>query len=489
MSQEETSTPAPVELLLSSKPTLRQKQLEVYGMMVHGTNIGMQVPRREDFNQSRIKAWNSIPAAYRNNPVLIKVALGGHQYFERGHRASISIDTINTRCGMMTDLIKVKLSDDSSNNLLSYIGKHHKMIQDCFTYDRYIMVERMKAPNFTWDGVEYQQNNTFDVKTVGQEILDLHGNIIQICRWFTRIHTRRNHWRTVDARNSGNMTLGQRFNHMLQNITSVRPHRWNTSLTSSQATIANRLRPSGECLGIELEFVATAGSDIVSWDHEDYPVHPWLYFKGDGSIRPNRDSEQLAQYQELTWFINGSSSNDWKNMEQVLKSMTANGAGVNNSCGNHVHIDMRHRSAQSAMRTASKIRDAINTWAHRTVSFTRAHNTYCGIDREHQGNRYTAVNTQCISEHQTVEVRLGMPTLNFYKLKYWCAFMQYLAKPYTSVGSLEEFMESDADIGLKHYVFKRILKFESTYLNHNIQSLPNFANYAKAFQSIDNGVE
>jgi len=67
--------------------------------------------------------------------------------------------------------------------------------------------------------------------------------------------------------------------------------------------------------------------------------------------------------------------------------------------------------------------------------------------------------------------------------------MQYLAKPYTSVGSLEEFMESDADIGLKHYVFKRILKFESTYLSHSVQSLPNFANYAKAFQSIDNGVE
>lgn len=489
MSQEVSKKPEAVELLLSNKPMLRQKQLEVYGMMVHGTTIGMISRSADEIIQNRIKAWNSIPSAYRNNPVLIKVALGGHQFFERGHRATISIDTINTRCNMMSELIKVKLSDDGSKNLLSYIGKHHQMISDCFTYDRYLLVERINASSFTWNGIEHKQSVMKDMTEANQRILDLHGNIIQVCRWFNRINHRRNHTRSLFSRNHMNDTLGQRFHRMLSNITSVRPHRWTASLTSSQATIANRLRPSGECLGIELEFVAEKESSIVSWDHDDYPVHPWLYFKGDGSIRPNRDSEQLAQYQELTWFINGSSQNDWKNMESVLKAMTANGAGVNNTCGNHVHLDMRHRTAQSAMRTASKIRDALNTWAHRTVSYTRAHNTYCGIDREHQGNRYTAVNTQCISEHQTVEVRLGMPTLNFYKLKYWCAFMQYLAKPYTSVGSLEEFMESDADIGLKHYVFKRILKFESTYLNHNVQSLPNFANYAKAFQSIDNGVE
>ena len=63
MSQEETLTPEPVELLLSSKPTLRQKQLEVYGMIVHGTNVGMNTVIRSEYLVNRIRAWNSIPVA------------------------------------------------------------------------------------------------------------------------------------------------------------------------------------------------------------------------------------------------------------------------------------------------------------------------------------------------------------------------------------------------------------------------------------------
>jgi hypothetical protein len=283
--------------------------------------------------------------------------------------------------------------------------------------------------------------------------------------------------------------LQERFTRTISSIAGVRPHRWIASLNQTQLNMAQRLRPNGECLGIELEFIADSGSSITDWEESQFPVYPWLYFKGDGSIRTTDSSQQLAHFQELTWFINGNSKSDWNNFESVLKKMTTSGAGVNNTCGNHVHLDMRNRSQQSAMRTATKVRDAINTWAHRTVSFNRSHNHYCGIDREHQGNRYTAVNTQCYSEHQTIEIRLGMPTLNYYKLKYWCRFMQYLASPYNSVSTLEDFMQSDAPVDLKHYVFKRILKFQPTYTSHSIQELPNFASYAIAMNQLEGGVE
>jgi hypothetical protein len=67
--------------------------------------------------------------------------------------------------------------------------------------------------------------------------------------------------------------------------------------------------------------------------------------------------------------------------------------------------------------------------------------------------------------------------------------MQYLASPYNSVATLEDFMQSDAPVDLKHYVFKRILKFQSTYTNRNIQELPNFASYAIAMNQLEGGVE
>jgi hypothetical protein len=476
-------------LLLSNKPTLRQKQLEAYGLMVHGTAVGRECYPGNDRIKAQIAAWNSIDIFYRKNPKLISVVIAGHNYYEPGVASSMGINTLITRLGVLKKMLDISMGDKEGTNLLTYIGKNAQMIVDCYIYDKHLLLERINSKEYHWNEVLVTQDFNITADDKRQEIVNLHPEIINVCRWFLRVQNRRQRNKIAISRLTHTVPLGQRFNNMISNIVQIRPHNWSRSLNSNSIAIATRLRPPGECLGIELEFVASKGSDIVSWDHSEYPVHPWLFFKGDGSIRANQSNETLANYQELTWFINGNSNMDWKNMQNVLSAMTGSGAGVNNSCGNHVHIDMRHRTAVSAARTANKVRDAINTWAHRAVSFTRAHNTYCGIDRDHHNNRYTAVNTECISEHQTIEVRLGMPTLNFYKLKYWCAFMQYLAKPYTSVSTLEDFMQSDAPVDLKHYVFKRILKFQDTYTKAGVAELPNFANYQIAMNSLEGGVE
>lgn len=476
-------------LLLSNKPTLRQKQLEAFGLIVHGTSVGHECYQGNDRIKAQIAGWNSIDSFYRNNPKLITVVVTGHNYYDHGMSSSMNIAGINTRLNVLKKLLDFKLGDKCNSNLLTYVGKNAQQIVDCYMYDKHLLVDRINSKHYWYGEKEVIQDYNIPSDEKKLELMALHKDIIDACRWFLKISNRRSRSKMVTERMMHQVPLGQRFNNMISNIVQIRPHNWNRSLNPTSIAIATRLRPPGECLGIELEFVAQKGSEIVSWDSSDYPVHPWLFFKGDGSIRANQSSETLASYQELTWFVNGNSNMDWKNMQNVLSTMTDSGASVNNSCGNHVHIDMRHRTPTSAARTASKVREALNTWAHRTVSFNRAHNTYCGIDRDHHNNRYTAVNTECISEHQTIEVRLGMPTLNYYKLKYWCAFMQYLAKPYTSVGSLEDFMQSDAPVDLKHYVFKRILKFQETYRTNGVAELPNFANYQIAMNSLEGGVE
>lgn len=490
-------TPQKEELLLSNQPILRQKQLEAYGLLCSKTKANRLPDEHGNYHTCNVSMWNLLSEKARNNPKMIVSIIRGHQHFDPHYKLDIDIATINHRVDMCMKLAEIKFGDERNTSLLSIVGRHHEYIGGACAYDKGSIWHLVCSGFYT----KFSDSHGHDIAIeLGFKANDLDlelkkkcyeswSNCCTIAKWFTRYRNRRVNTRTMLAQTHRVRSLQERFTLTIQNIASVRPHRWVNSLDQNQLAMANRLRPNGECLGIELEFLADAGSSITNWEDDEFPVYPWLYYKGDGSIRTNDSSQALARFQELTWFINGSSNTDWKNMEQVLKKMTTSGAIVNNSCGNHVHIDMRNRTQQSAMRTATKVRDAINTWAHRAVSFNRAHNHYCGIDREHSGNRYTAVNTQCYSEHQTIEIRLGMPTLNYYKLKYWCRFMQYLATPYNSVGTLEDFMQSDAPVDLKHYVFKRILKFQPTYTTRGVAALPNFDSYAIAMNQLEGGVE
>lgn len=490
MSQEDGKNPVKAQMVLSKNPTLKKKQLDVFSLLVNNTRIGRNFATNAERIEEAVSQWNNAPEFVRNNPTLIKMVITGSQYFEYDNWADINMSTIVSRVQILLRMEQIKLTGKDGGNLVSWIGKNHATALEVFTYNPTGLVQCIESTHFSdTTGNEVQQDCKFLDSNDKAKMIIMHNDVITAARWFQRIRVRRVRRNLANERINVVHSLPQRFNNMIQHIVQTRPHNWIRSLNNHSLGIANRLRPSGECLGIELEFLATRNSDIVNWDTDAFPQHPWLCFKGDGSIRSNLQSEQLASFQELTWFINGSSPKDWKSMQEVLKSMTDAGAKVNNTCGNHVHIDMRHRSNQSALRTASKVRDALNTWAHRTVSFSRSHNHYCGIDRDHHGNRYTAVNTQCLSEHNTIEVRLGMPTLNFHKLKYWCAFMQYLAKPYTSVATFDDFMQSDAPFGLKHYVVNRILKFQPTYQQAGLPVLSDFDNYAIALNATEGNIE
>ena len=478
------------QLLLSKNPMLQRKQLEAFSMIVQNTRTGKSFSSKEEMLATCVFEWNLMPANVRNNPTMIKMVIMGGQYFTFDLWTDITCATISNRVQMLLRIEAIKLIGEKQTNLLSWVGKNRKTITEAYTYHPNGLVDLIKSKSFTsYSGDKIQQDYDFVDQFEQDKVIVLHNDIITVCRWLERVSVHRIRRKRMVQQSNETQSLPQRFNRMIEHIVQTRPHNWSRSLNSHSLTIANRLRPTGECLGIELEFVANRNTDIVNWDADMFPQHPWLQFKHDGSIRTNLNSEALAQYQELTWFINGSNPKDWSKMQDVLKSLTDNGAKVNNSCGNHVHIDMRHRTNQSALRTASKVRDAINAWAHRTVSYSRSHNHYCGIDRDHHGNRYTAVNTQCLPEHNTIEIRLGMPTLNFHKLKYWSAFMQYLAKPYTSVSTLEDFMQSDAPFGLKHYVVNRILKFQPTYVTAGLKALEDFDTYAVAVNATEGPIE
>jgi hypothetical protein len=470
---------------VSTKKLRSKLQLQAWEFVKAHTQVGFATPRR------KVEYWNALPLEVRNAPRLIETAVLSTPYFDFTGRNNATLEQVKHRTQMLMLCKSLYLTDDYKHNVLSWISKHSNFLQHNFRYDFDGFVNLLRKQYWFEGGTKHEQ--AFKPELVALAIKSIQPNwedVRNVCQWIERIKSvRRNrHANRTEAaaRWAGDGSIRARLDAEINRILSVRPIHWAGSLTTYQQRIAHRIRPEGACLGIELEFVAERDSDILDWSENDFPKERFHSFKTDGSIQPIADDEATAYYQEYTCFINGNDPTDWSKVRATLKAITESGARVNSSCGNHVHIDMRHKSQASYYRVAGRLRSAINAWAHRLVPYKRAYNRYCGIQNDHQNNRYTAVNTACYNEHRTVEVRLGVATLNYEKLWYWSRFLQFIANSTSSIDTFDEFMSSDAPMDLKYYAITRITKFESTYARNNIAMLPNFEQYKDAMKALQN---
>lgn len=390
-------------------------------------------------------------------------------------------------------------------SLLTWMHMHAQYLYEYYRYDHIAWIACLKKPQLTYsvysrlEPITFEQN--FDLTAKFKTFADVveyaveDQVVMHWAEWQYLIqtimrYTRLKHQLTVQKQEIITNCLTAetprtKLNKAYDTIRSIAPMRWSNSLNQFHMQLAERARPEGACLGLELEFIAETKSEIMDWCEDDYPSYPWMQFKTDGSINPIEPGESTARYQEWTYFLNGNSESDWDNVRTTLKAITDSGARINRSCGNHVHIDMRGRTAQSAMRTAVKMRDAMTEWAHRLVHRKRANNSYCSIHKFGEDSRYCAINTQCWSEHRTIEVRLGMATLNYHKLRYWVRFLQWMAQPNTRVATLEDFMQSNAPMDLKVYVFQRIMKFNKSYIDAGDKPLPALEGLAQSFEGLN----
>lgn len=476
-------------LLLHTRPSIRKQQLKTFRELY--TNVSQ-------FNQNPQERWNTLPSEVRNEPKTLLIALRASQAYPSPYPQSFDVGALINRAETLNAFKRFKVAGPDSPSLLAWMGKNKSYLWSNHRYDThswYQLWERaLLHPAYDRnDGTQPWHAEAVSLRHEKQDFCNNNGNrmhnalgwLMRNARYRVDAH---NHRQDLLRHSSDYCPVRDRLFRIKEQIYQTRAIHWSQSLTPVAYRIANRMRPQGACVGIELEFIGSKGSDITTWDSDDFPSQPFHTFKHDGSINSNAPDEVVCALQEYTAFINGESNDDWSEVFKQLTTLTGNGAIVNNSCGNHVHIDMRHKSNASYYRTAGKMRDAMNTWAHRLVSVKRAYNRYCGIQNNHHNNRYTAINTQCWTEHRTVEVRIGMPTLNPHKLKYWTRFLQYLARDRNHCDTFEEFMNGDAPLDLKLYAVRRIKKFESGYINAGHAVLPAFSQYENAIsnmQSID----
>lgn len=125
-------------------------------------------------------------------------------------------------------------------------------------------------------------------------------------------------------------------------------------------------------------------------------------------------------------------------LPRVMQVIDDNDCDVNNSCGTHVHLDMRNRNPELAYFNLFKTQNlmlAIQPLARRT-------NNYCvpntnpeeKLEKFGQSARRSAINTTAYPKHKTIEIRLHHGTIDYSTLKNWINFLVSVVSLPTKLG-------------------------------------------------------
>lgn len=151
---------------------------------------------------------------------------------------------------------------------------------------------------------------------------------------------------------------------------------------------------------------------VLLLDLEDYTD-----IATDGSIRPPREGRQFHAYEirllipekELTFVL--------KKFGKLFQKARLK---TNETCGLHIHLDMRNRSYENCLVKLRKFEDTLFALVakHRWTSDFCKHSEF--IDENRDTKRYSAINGESAYErHQTIEIRLHQGTVDTRKIEKW----------------------------------------------------------------------
>jgi hypothetical protein len=145
--------------------------------------------------------------------------------------------------------------------------------------------------------------------------------------------------------------------------------------------------------------------------------------KADGSLRADEDDRNNAVCKEVV--VSYRSGN-----EQIVRDVCAafkNKAYINNSCGTHVHFDMRNADEKTARQYGKRLARCVPA-LKAILPKSRRESKYCLTPiNDFNGNneaRYSFVNMQAYTKYQTIEVRGHSATLKADKILNWIAICE-----------------------------------------------------------------
>jgi len=213
-------------------------------------------------------------------------------------------------------------------------------------------------------------------------------------------------------------------------------------------------------VGIELEFFFEGTEQALASALVKNGLEKYAHLKNDGSIRTNK-AGQIGK--ELA--ILAKESEVFDVVEKITSVLKQFKAGVNQSCGMHVHLDARNRDHKKMFYSLTTHLNILMAMQPKS----RQDNTYCAknktkhFDKE-RGNRYKAVNAAAFNKYNTIEVRLHSGTVCNEKISNWVKLLLTIVNSQVQTKrsvKLDTFFKTyEIDNQLRDYVKNRIHRFK-----------------------------
>lgn len=251
----------------------------------------------------------------------------------------------------------------------------------------------------------------------------------------------------------------------------------------------------GKYVGIELELICNMSREALCRAFIAKNLAGYVYVKGDSSIQTELDSDKAHEVTVLCKQENAKYI--MTKVCEVLNSEECK-ARVNNSCGFHLHLDMRNRDAYVAYNNLVKALPMLSGMVPAVRVKGDSARRYCQqnqtsnlrdyypsgtFDQPTSASRYQAINPVCLQHLKTLEVRLHSGTTNVTKILMWvdiCVKLVESNEIRDAITNGQDFSNVVCnDSKIVEYINKRMKLFSSaagqsvdTKLDHVLDSMP-----------------
>lgn len=170
-------------------------------------------------------------------------------------------------------------------------------------------------------------------------------------------------------------------------------------------------------VGIEIECFGKISRVSLQKMFFKYDLEDYIMIGNDPTITPPRshpDSDEVFHTFELRLLIPQSELKaTLKRFGRVFRLARLR---ANESCGLHVHLDMRHRDEEECFNKLLRFQDALFA----IVEEDRWNNEYCQQTDADDNDHHAAINFRAAyAEHQTIEVRMHHGCVDTDKIEKW----------------------------------------------------------------------
>jgi hypothetical protein len=180
-------------------------------------------------------------------------------------------------------------------------------------------------------------------------------------------------------------------------------------------------------IGVELELIAKVDRSTLNSILCDAGLAGYVYVKDDSSIHREKDEDYAHEVTILTKQQDASSI-----ITSVCKVLNSERVGsyVNNSCGMHMHFDMRNRNAAKSYKNMVAILPVLNKLVplnriqgSHARQYCRQNDYNLSFTSAEQQGRYFAINAEAFSKYKTLESRMHGGTTNAAKILNWMSII------------------------------------------------------------------